>query len=158
MLSGFGSIRDCFQCDFGTPSEPLSAFFFLVTVGLPHLAIVMVNSVCTVLEGTKTVVSQRWAALWSRWMAVTRFGPAGPIVLVEPWTHWISLDLRGFSKWQWILKTRHRRVLPKIHLGVHEPEKMGEDDTSRISPEETLMTKNPGAHYINQFYFGQTSA
>ena len=25
-----------------------------------------------------------------------------------------------------------------------EPEKMGEDDTSRIRPEETLMTKNPG--------------
>ena len=24
-----------------------------------------------------------------------------------------------------------------------EPEKMGEDDTPRISPEETLMTKNP---------------
>ena len=26
----------------------------------------------------------------------------------------------------------------------NEPEKMGEDDTSRISPAETLMTKNPG--------------
>ena len=41
MLSGFGSIRDGFQCGFGTPSEPLYVFHFLVTVGLRHLAIVM---------------------------------------------------------------------------------------------------------------------
>ena len=37
MLSGFGFIRDCIQCGFGTAV----CFFFLVTVGLRHVAIVM---------------------------------------------------------------------------------------------------------------------
>ena len=33
MLSGFGSIRVCFQCGFGTPSEPRSVYFsFLLSL------------------------------------------------------------------------------------------------------------------------------
>ena len=38
--------------------------------------------------------------LWSsRWKAVVRLGPTGPITSFEPWTSWIPPDLHGFYKW-----------------------------------------------------------
>ena len=39
----------------------------------------------------------RVAALWSRWRAIVRMGPTGPVTSLDPWTHWIPPDLHGFS-------------------------------------------------------------
>ena len=55
-------------------------------------------SVCNVLEGLKLhgFSEARVAALWCRWRAVVRVGPAGPVTSLDPWTHWIPPDLHGF--------------------------------------------------------------
>ena len=41
----------------------------------------------------------RWDALHGRWNAVCRQGSVGLLRTLEPWVHWIPLDLHGFYKW-----------------------------------------------------------
>ena len=57
-------------------------------------------SVCNVLKGIKLhgFSEARVAALWSRWRAVVRMGPTGPVTPLDPWTYWIPPDLHGFYK------------------------------------------------------------
>ena len=52
-------------------------------------------SVCNVLTGIKLhgFSETRVAALESRWQAVVRLGPTGPVTSLEPWTYWIPPDL-----------------------------------------------------------------
>ena len=59
-------------------------------------------SVCNVLKGIKVhgFSEARISALLSRWHAVVRMGPTGPVTSFETWTHWIPPDLHGFKKLQ----------------------------------------------------------
>ena len=62
----------------------------------------------------------RISALLSRWHAVVRMRPTGPVTSFEPWTHCIPPDLHGFYKWamdtlallnEFVLKVvRHRQT------------------------------------------------
>ena len=58
-------------------------------------------SVCNFLRGIRLhgFSDARVDALWSRWRAVVRLGPNGPVTSFDPWTHWIPPDLHGFYKW-----------------------------------------------------------
>ena len=79
-------------------------------------------SVCNVLKGIKVhgFSEARISALLSRWHAVVRMGPTGPVTSFEPWTHWIPPDLHGCYKWamdtlallnEFVLKVvRHRQT------------------------------------------------
>ena len=81
--------------------------------------------VCDVLKGIKVdgFSDTRVTALWHRWCAVVRMGPAGPVTSFEPRTHSITLDLHGFYKWtidtiallnEFVLKVVHHRQTARL--------------------------------------------
>ena len=59
------------------------------------------KSVADALKGIKShgFSRSRWGAVLRYWDAVCRQSPSGLIRYLEPWVHWILLDLLGFYKW-----------------------------------------------------------